>query len=249
MLILAGLGFTEKDLTLREIEIAKDCDKAYIETYTNKWLGDKKTLEKFIEKKIVELQRKDLELNSNKIVKEAKTHDIILFVPGDPLVATTHASLILECKKLNIKTKVIHNSSIVSAIAETGLHLYKFGATATIPFPSKTKRHLPVSVYEVLRKNKKLGLHTLFLLDIDKKPMTVRQGLGILLKLEEKMGKGIVSKSTKIVVASCLGTKKSKIVFGTIEKVKKINFCLPACIIIPGKLHFSEREFLQQFKI
>ena len=250
MLILAGLGlYDEKDITLREIELAKKSYKVYLERYTNRWFGNIQNLEKIIGKKIVELQRNDLELNSSKLIEEARKHNILIFVPGDPLVATTHASLLLECKKLKVKVKVIHNSSIISAVAETGLHLYKFGATATIPFPSKTKGNLPDSVYEVLEKNQNFGLHTLFLLDIDNKPMSVKEGIEILLKLEEKHHKNLIPPDTKIVIASCLGSNRSEVKFGNLKRIKNIDFCLPSCIIIPGKLHFSEKEFLEQFKI
>ena len=250
MLILAGLGLCdEKDVTLREIEFAKSADKVYVERYTSKWLGKVKKLEKAIGKKITELKRTDLEANSYKILKEAKKHSVMIFVPGDPLVATTHAALLMDCRKLKIKTKVIHNSSIFSAIGETGLHLYKFGATATIPFLSKTKGILPKSIYTTLERNQKLGLHTLFLLDIDKHPMDVSEGLTILLKLEKKYGKKLVCPDTKIVVVSRLGSSKSKIVFGSIKKIKTIKFHPPSSIVFPGKSHFSEREFLDQFKI
>jgi len=144
MLVLIGLGlFDEKDLSLRGIEEAKKANKVYIELYTTAWFGDLEKLEEIIGKKIKVLKRKDLEENSGKILEEAKTQDIAIFVGGDPLVATTHSALILEARKRGIKTEVIHNSSIFSAIAETGLHIYKFGSCVTIPFLEKTRGKLP----------------------------------------------------------------------------------------------------------
>ena len=166
MLTIIGLGlWNEKDLTLRAIDAAKQAGKVYIELYTSKWQGMDR-LKDIVGKTVVELKREDLEQNVAKLVEEAKEEDVVLFVPGDPLVATTHLMLIDAARKDGVETKVIHNSSIISAVAETGLHIYKFGATATVPFPEKTKGKLPESVYDVLKMNKRAGLHTLLLLDI-----------------------------------------------------------------------------------
>jgi diphthine synthase len=190
MLVLIGLGlFDEKDLTLRGTEEAKRSDKVFIELYTSKWHGNLKNLEKIINKKIEVLTRKDLEENSGRILDLAKSQSISILVQGDPMVATTHVSLIKEAKKLGVKTKIIHNASIISAIGETGLHLYKFGPSVTIPFPEKTKGKLPESVYDVIKMNKARGLHTLCLLDViaeEKKFMAANESIKILIDLEKK---------------------------------------------------------------
>ena len=147
MLNLIGLGLNnEKSITLEGLETLKQSDKIYLETYTSKWYGSLENLEEMIGKKIIQLKRLGLEENSEKILEEAKTQKISLLVIGDPLVATTHITLLLEAKKKGIKTRVIHNASIYSSVGETGLHLYKFGATVTLPFPEKTNNQLPESV-------------------------------------------------------------------------------------------------------
>jgi diphthamide biosynthesis methyltransferase len=51
----------------------------------------------------------------------------------------------------------------------------------------------------------------------------------------------------KIVVCQALGTKKRKIVYDDFEEVKEINIQNPYCIIIPSKLHFLEKEVLEEF--
>jgi len=249
MLSLIGLGLNdEKDLTLKGIDEAKKADKIYIELYTSYWHGNLKNLEKMIDKKIEILKRKDLEENSKKILDEAKKENVAIFVPGDPLVATTHSSLILEARKLKIKTKIIHNASIVSAIAEAGLHLYKFGPCVTIPFPEKTKGKLPESVYNVVKMNKSRGLHTLCLLDVaaeENKYMSPEKAINTLLQIENIRKEGVFTKDAEIVVASCLGNEKPLIVFGKVENLlnKKIKE-KPSVLIIPGVLHFTERDFV-----
>lgn len=248
MLILAGLGlYDEKDLSLREIEESKNADKIFIELYTSKWFGNLKKLEEILGKKVEILERKDLEEDYKKILEISKKQKVILFVQGNALIQTTHSSLILEAKKLGIETKIIHNSSIISAIAETGLHLQKFGPYVTIPFPERTKGKLPESVYEVIEMNKARGLHTLCLLDVlaeENKYMEPKEGLKILLEIEKKRKEGVISEESEAIIFSKAGSERPLILFGKIKNLIKKDIEAPAVIIIPGILHFTEKEFL-----
>lgn len=247
MLTLVGLGlYDEKDVTLRGIDAAKAADVIYIELYTNAWHG-KDGLEKIVGKKITELMRENLEQGAEKIIDEAKTKDVVLFVSGDPLIATTHSTLLSDAKHAGVETRVVHNASIVSAIGETGLHVYKFGATATVPFPEKTGGKLPDSVYDVLASNKASGLHTLLLLDITpEKCMTPNDAMRTLLELEKTRGEKIFTEETDIIVFARASAPDAKIFFGTTRNLKDIDFGMPPMVVIvPGKLHFSEREFLE----
>jgi len=151
-----------------------------------------------------------------------------------------------EARKKKIKVKIIHNASIVSAIGETGLHLYKFGPTVTIPFEEKTKGKFPESVYDILAENKKRGLHTLCLLDVvaeEKKYMSASEALKILLELENQRKENILSEDTKVVVFANAGGKSS-VVFDKVKNIMNKNFEKPMVLILPGNLHFTEREFL-----
>jgi diphthine synthase len=250
MLTIVGLGLRdEKDLTLRGIEAAKAADTLYIETYTSVWHGLKE-LERIVGKPIKELKRGDLEDNAKKIVDEAKEKDVVLFVPGDPLVATTHLILIEMAKETGLKTKIIHNTSIISAVAETGLHIYKFGATATVPFPEKTKGALPESVYDVIRLNKTNGLHTLLLLDITpEKCMLPKEAIELLLKIEEKRKEGVFTAGTPILIFARAGSEDSRIAYGEAKELAKKDFGKPPMVIIvPGKMHFTENGYLEKLK-
>jgi len=247
MLTLVGLGLSdEKDLTLKGLEAAKSADKVYIELYTGKWFGSLENLSKIIGKQISELTRKDLEENSNKILQEAKIKNVVIFVQGDPLVATTHFPLLHDAKKQLVETKLIHNSSIISAIAETGLHIYKFGPIVTIPFPEKTKGKSPKSIAEIIKANKKRELHTLCLLDVvseESRYMTINQGLQIL--LSEK----IITKKDILVAFAKAGSDKPLIVYNTVDNLlKKFINEIPAVIVITGKLHFTEKEYLELYE-
>ncbi len=250
MLTLVGLGlYNEKDLTLRGIEAAKQADTIYIELYTSVWHGKEK-LEETIGKKIEELEREDLEQHANRIVEQAKTKNIVIFVPGDPMIATTHITLIEQAKKDNVEVNIVHNASIISAIGETCLHIYKFGATATVPFPEKTKGKLPESIYDVIKLNKKTGLHTLLLLDITpERCMTANEAMKLLLTIEEQRKESIFTDDTKVVVFARAGSGDSLIVFGKVREMKNKDFGKPPMVlIVPGILHFSERDYLVTYE-
>jgi len=247
MLSLIGLGlYDEKDLTIRGLEKAKGADKVYAEFYTSKWYGDVEKLEKMIGIKIEIVNRKDLEEESNRIVEEAKSKKIVVFVLGDPLVATTHTLLLSDAKKVGIKTEVVHNASIYSAVGETGLHLYKFGRTVTIPFPEKTTSSNTLA--DAIEKNMRMGLHTLLLLDViseKKKYMRPEEGMKILLKT----GKKFFTEDTEILVLARAGSDEPLIVYGKVKDLIKKDFGEPPFVMImPGKLHFTEREYLEVFR-
>jgi diphthine synthase len=248
MLTLVGLGLNdEKDLTLRGIDAAKQADKVYIELYTSVWHG-KPELENIIGKNIEELKREDLEQHADKIIDEAKAKKIVVLIPGDPMIATTHSILIEGARKRRIKVRIIHNASIISAIGETGLHTYKFGASATVPFPEKTGNRLPESVYNVIKLNRQSGMHTLLLLDITpKRCMIADEAMKLLLAVEEQRKEGVFNDNTEVVIFARAGSVDSTITFGKVSELKSRDFGKPPMVlIVPGILHFSEREFLER---
>ena len=246
MLTLVGLGlYDEKDLTLRGVEAAKAADKVYIELYTSVWYG-KEELKKIIGKPVVELMRADLEQRVEKIVEEAEESDIVIFMPGDPMIATTHSMIIEAAKMAGIETRIVHNASIVSAIGETGLHIYKFGATATVPFREKTGGKLPESVYNTIKMNKAAGLHTLLLLDITpKKSMTANEAMNTLLAIEAQRKEDVFTDDTEAVVFARAGSEKPLVAFGKVAEMKASDFgASPMVMVVPGILHFTEKEYL-----
>ncbi|MFC1455063.1 diphthine synthase [Candidatus Undinarchaeota archaeon] len=244
MFYLVGLGIgDEKDLSVRGLEIAKSCEKVYVEFYTSRTDASKEKIEKLIGKEVVELNRGQVEEESG-YIEEAKNNDVCLLVGGDPLTATTHVEILLRCIERKIEYKIIHASSIFTAIAETGLQLYKFGKTTTLAYPEGT--YFPMTPYGVIGENLERGLHTLILLDIKPdKNMTASEAIGLLEEMETSEKKGLIKKGTKLVVLARAGTD-SKIWYDTIENLKKRDFGKPQHIVIyPGKLHFVEEEFLK----
>jgi len=244
MLVLISIGlYDERDMSIKALETARSCDLLFAEFYTTKLNTTVEKLEELIGKPIRLLSRQELEERQETILNEAKIKKVGLLVGGDCLVATTHSSLVLEAKKQGISTHVVHSSSIISAVAETGLHLQKFGPYVTIPFLEKTKGLLPESVYRAIQANKNRGLHTLCLLDTDNRCMTVKEALSILLQLEENLKENVLSKDLKVIACSKLGGG-SLIEYDTVESLLEKDFETPSVIIIPGSLHFTEKEFI-----
>jgi len=252
MLSIIGIGLNdEKDITLKGLELVKQSDFVYLESYTSILQCDVSALEKLYGKKIILADRTLVEQKAEEtILKNAKTKNVSLLVIGDSLSATTHTDLLKRAKDLGIKINIIHNASILTAVAETGLQLYKFGKTTSMPFPEKNFQ--PETSYEVIRDNLLLGFHTLVLLDLrpqENRFMTVNDAIKILLNIENKRKEKVLSDKTKLIGCARLGNEKHTIKYGTAEKLLKENFGKPPhCIIIPGKMHFAEEEFVGQFK-
>jgi len=250
MLYLIGIGLSDEyDLSVKAVDAIKSCDDVFCEFYTNKWLGDLRNLEDMTGKKIKVLER--LRVESDYLIQEARERNVALLIPGDPLTATTHIELILEARKQKVDTQIIHASSVYTAIAQTGLQLYKFGRTTTLVFPEE--KFKPESPYNVIKKNQTMGLHTLVLLDIrydEEKYMTANEGLALLLDMESEKECKVVSETMDAIVCCQLGGNGQLIKFGKIVDLiaaKRLGK-IPAIVIIPGQLNFKELEALEMWK-
>ncbi|MCL6579818.1 MAG: diphthine synthase [Candidatus Bathyarchaeota archaeon] len=249
-LILIGMGlWDELDISIRGLDELKTADAAFIELYTS--LMGKLSINKLAKlagKTISVVDRHALEEENGRIILEkAKKTKTVLLVPGDPLIATTHVALRIQAEKEGIKTRVIHGASIMSAVMGlSGLHNYKFGKSVTIPFPQKD--FISKTPYEVIKENKKLGLHTFCFLDInaeEKRYMRINEALEILLKLEEKEKANIITNKTLIVGVARAGSRKPAVKAGFLEDLLNYDFGKPPhTLIIPSELHFMEAEAL-----
>src|SRR3989344_5274784 len=249
MLVLVGLGLAKNQLTLEGLQEAKTADLLFLETYTSKVLNaDRAWLESLLGKPVKEANREFVE--SGKPLEEAKNKKVILLVPGDPMIATTHSDLLLRAREQGIVFRVVHAPSIINAVTDTGLQFYKFGkSTTAVLWDDKNK---PTSFYDVIAENKKRGLHTLVFLDIKAgEPgrndvcMTANQAISQLLKIEEQKKQGVITPETLLVVCARMGTKEQKIVAGNASDLEKQDFGPPLhLLVVPGELHFTEKEFL-----
>jgi diphthine methyl ester synthase len=259
-LYIIGIGlWDEKDITVKGLEAIKKCDKVFLECYTSKLGVEIEKLEALYGKKIILADRELVEKRAEEIILPAKDSDVAFLVIGDAFGATTHTDIFLRAKKEGVQVHVIHNASVLNAVGIAGLELYKYGKTTSIPFANENVE----TPYNVIKDNKKKGMHTLVLLDIDanssdnstnsnrstsNRYMTVNQGVEYLLRVEAKRkAKAFTPRSLCIGVAR-LGSDNPKIVCGQAKQLLKIDFGEPLhCIIVPGELHFVEEEALKQW--
>ena len=172
VLHMIGLGLSdEKDISVKGLEAVKRSKSVYLEKYTAILMITKEKLEAFYGREVIEADREFVESGCDHMIEEAKENEVCFLVVGDPFCATTHTDLYLRCVKEGVKVEVVHNASIVSAMGCCGLMVYRFGEIVSIPFFTDTWR--PYSFYEKIKKNRKMGLHTLCLLDIKVKEPTL----------------------------------------------------------------------------
>jgi len=237
MLYLIGLGLDSYGISKQGLDIIKKAKKIYLENYTVDFPYNLGWIEDITDKKIINADRDKVE--SLELIDEAKKQDIVLLVYGSPLTATTHITLLQESKASGVKYRVIHNASILDAVAETGLQLYKFGKIASMPAWKKSFE--PTSFMGIVKVNNSIEAHTLLLVDIG---LELEEAIKQLATAAKKEG----IKLDKIVIASKLGTDRSKVIYDRIENLRNFNIEKPYCMIIPSKLHFVEKEFLRNFE-
>lgn len=270
MLYVIGLGLgDEKDITLKGLEAVKKCSKVYMEAYTSLLSfghssNGLSALENLYGKSITLADRETVEEKIDIILLEAQSSDIGFLVVGDPFGATTHSDLVVRAKKLGVDVKVVHNASVMNAVGVCGLQLYRYGETVSIPFFTETWR--PDSFYEKIRENRKLGLHTLCLLDIRvKEPsleslargkklyeppryMTTSTAIEQLLEVEESRGESAYNEDTTCVGFARLGSEDQRVVAASMKQLITYDFGPPLhCLVIVGTTHPVEEEMLQLY--
>ena len=252
MLYLIGIGLNdEKDITVKGLEAVKKSKEIYLEVYTSKLQIPIERLEEFYGKKIIRATRTFVEQDIDSLLEKGKKEDVALLIIGDALSATTHTDLLQRAREKNVSVQVIHNASVLTAVGITGLQLYKFGKTTSIPF--EEGNYQPETPYDVLRENLSLGYHTLLLLDLrplEDRFMTVPDAIRYMLKLELRRNQKVFTENMNVIGVARLGSEKPLIVYGKAKDVMNMDFGLaPHCLIVPGKMHFMEEEFLAKYKV
>jgi len=265
---LVGLGLgSEKDITVRGLEIVKGCSKVLLESYTAVLPSiSAENLSKFYGREVIVATREMVEQGSDEFLEEAKESDVALLVVGDPFGATTHTDLVTRCKAKGVKVDAVHNASIMNAVGCCGLQLYNFGRTVSIVF--FTEKWRPDSFYPKIATNVQVGLHTLLLLDIkvreqseqnmilNKKVfepprfMTVNQCVSQLIEVEERHGKGVCGKDSYGVGVARVGHESETVVYGTLEQLEKVDFGGPLhSLVLVGETDEIEQQVLDAHKV
>ena len=246
MLSLIGLGIGDgKSVAVEGLDLIKNAKYIFIENYTAEISAKKlEWLKNEANSNITILSRAEVE-EPTLLLNKAKDANVVLLVEGDPLSATTHTSLKNQCEMQKIDFKVVHGSSILTIAAGlVGLQHYKFGPTATLVM--KEGNYEPKSPLDKIKANIEKGYHTLVLLDIKKdnpkeksRAMTASEGL-------RQISEGIGGSNLACVIERA-GYENSKVVVGKIDEIINRDFGkTPHSIIIPGELHFAEKEAINR---
>src|SRR5712692_8163934 len=249
-LVFVGLGLhDEKGLTLRGMEEARSAEVVFAELYTSALTGSGlESVERLIGKKIRKLTRTEVE-DGRVILDAAGRQHVAFLVPGDPMAATTHIDLRLRAAAAKIPTRIVHGVSILTAAAGTlGLQAYKFGRTTTVPFPSAG--FAPTSPLEAILENRRAGLHSLVLLDLreDGSFLAPRDAIASMLRMAAAVGTSEFGPHTLGCVLSRVGSPEVRAFAGPIAELADRDLGRPLhCLVIPGTLHFLEKEALVAF--
>jgi len=243
-LSFVGLGLGAKGITLEGVEEMIAADVIFLEYYTTPHEPQLlRQVQVATGKNFTIVDRQFVE-DGSKILSGAEGEKVVLAVLGDPMIATTHNELRVRAIRRGIETRVVHSATIASAAASaSGLHSYKFSRTVTVTREAVGKL---TQAYHILHQNLLEGAHTLLLLEYD-----VQSGQGVtpadafagLLLAEANFKRRVVSEDTFAIMLSRLGREDSALAAGSFSELSRRDAGMPPhCIIIPGKLHFTEAE-------
>ncbi|TIB02578.1 hypothetical protein E3P94_00949 [Wallemia ichthyophaga] len=293
MLYVIGLGLAdEKDISVNGLEAVRKSERVYLEAYTSILLVDVQKLQDFYGRAVTIADRDMVETESEEILSRASEIDVSFLVVGDPYgwvyegvrslaqltnapnSATTHTDLLLRARNAGVPTRVFHNASIMNAAGASGLQLYNFGQTISIPFFTETWK--PSSFVERIAENMRIGAHTLLLLDIKVKEqsvenlargrkifeppryMSVSRAVEQLLTLLDEKSEGYsedaYTRDTLAVSLSRVGAEQQVIKAGTLRELAEVDedaFGPPlhSLILVGKRLHDLEAEFGEAFAV
>jgi diphthine synthase len=243
-LSFVGLGLGAKGITLEGVGEMVDSDVIYLEYYTTPHEPQLlKQVQSATGKTFTIVDRQFVE-DGNRILADAESKKVVLAVLGDPMIATTHNELRVRAIKRGVETRVIHSATIASAAASaSGLHSYKFSRTVTVTRESVGKL---TQAYHILHENLLEGAHTLLLLEYDAQSgqgVTPSDAMAGLLLAEGNFKRGVADEGTFALMISRLGREDARLAAGNFATLSKIDAGGPPhCLVIPGKLHFTEVE-------
>jgi len=254
---LVGLGPGDLGLMTREaVEVARSCDKRYLEGYTAVLPADQEGVLEEIVGPWERLMRPSIE-SPAELMGEALVSSVALMVVGDPLQATTHVDLEAWCSESGVGFNIVPGLSATSlAVSLSGLQSYKFGRQVTIPY--KYGEYLATSPLEMVEANYSRGLHTLVLLDLDPTgmgvdkptPMKPSEAVSLIGSMAEKcIGEGVSGRFSETSVMewdgfllSDIGTDSQRVLSGSLGELSSVEGGLVHTLIIPAEMGENERD-------
>ncbi len=117
MLTLVGLGLGgPESLTQAGIAAIREASALFAEGYTSPLLPETLAWVEREAGSVQLLSREEVE-QPETLLAAARDGEAVLLVGGDPLSATTHVSLRLQCGEAGIECRVVHNASGLTTFA------------------------------------------------------------------------------------------------------------------------------------
>ncbi|MCS7145671.1 MAG: diphthine synthase [Nitrososphaerota archaeon] len=243
VLRLVGLGLGPPDyMTFKAMKALEASEVVYLDSYTSPLPGE---LVEFLRSRLGErlrhATRADLEDKAVSLVEMAAGVNVAVAVIGDPLVATTHITLLAEAASRGVEFEVVYGvSSISAAIGASCLSSYRFGRTTTVP--REASGESLKTIYRNVEENLEAGLHTLLLLDVAGDGLSASEAVERLLAVGAEMG-GRFKPDSLVVVLARLGYGDELRAACRASQVKSLHLPPPPhTVIIPAQLRSYEKE-------
>jgi len=248
LLFIVGTGLGPQHVTDRAKSLIKRAEVVIVEAYTSPNSGWLEDMAKALNKATVKATRDLLEENVNTLIDMARSRDVVVLVAGDPLIATTHSSVVVEALTRGVKAKVIPGvSGPCAAMSLSGLQFYRFGRKVTVPGPWRGTDATPVAYW--LLGNLCLDLHSLILLDVDQEggQLPPADGARELLKaFNELLSDQRADLGDLLVLAvSATDDDDVNVTYSRLSEPEALRSVIPSTMIVPASLHPVEQEFLK----
>lgn len=248
VLKLIGLGLSKKLITEKAIEEIKSCDIIFFETYTSLSCDITEEVIRNFNSNVKVVDRGFIENNTREILKIlGEKKSVCILTIGDPMIATTHVSLVVEAKNKGYSTFILPGVSVhCYMISKSMLSSYKFGKSVTIVYPSDNK--IDTTPYNVIFENFSRGLHTMLYLDLrEKKAMSANEAIKILLEMEKIENKELIRNDRIVIIGQRLGCEDEEVIALTVDQALNYKFKDPPHIIVfpTDKLHFMEVDAIK----
>ncbi len=240
-------------ITERARRVARGCSKRYLEGYTAVLPPAEEERLDSIVGPWERLMRDKVE-SPEIMLEEARETSVALLVVGDPMQATTHIDLEERCAVEGIGFHVIPGLTATAlAVSLSGLQSYRFGRQVTIPFADG--EYLPASPFEMICRNKELGMHTLALLDLDPtgmgvdqpRPMTPREAVDHLVRMNGRSEAfDAPVEDWDGLLLSDLGTEEERIASGSLRDLSKVEGGHIHALIITADFSGMEAEAFER---
>ena len=247
-------------MTEQARSVARECSKRFLEGYTAVLPPSEEERLESVVGNWERVMRNEVE-KPEKLLELASKQPVALLIVGDPMQATTHIDLEERCAERGISFHVIPGLTATAlAVSLSGLQSYRFGRQVTIPFSAGD--YLPTSPLEMICKNKESGLHTLVLLDLDPtgmglerpRPMVPGEAVSLLERMSERTESASPSLDQPIrnwvgMLLSDLGTKKERVVSGTLGELSEIGMGYVHAFILPAEFSGMEESAFERRRL